>query len=112
MSKFQFQLESLLAKEIFNDVLVRIIKGKELTLNYFELKTREANIPIHIHPVEHLVVVLEGKIKFLFEDQEIILNEKDCLFVPAKKSHTAEVLSEPVKALEIFSITEDEYYER
>lgn len=112
VTKFQFKLDSLLAKEMFNDVLVRIVKGKELTLNYFELKTREVNIPKHSHPVEHLVVVLEGKMKFLFEDQEIILNNKDCLFVPAKKSHTAKVVTGPVKALEIFSSTEDEYYER
>lgn len=93
-------------------MLVRIVKGKELTLNYFELKNQEVNITKHTHPGEHLVIVLEGKMKFLFEDQKIILNEKDCLFVPAKKSHTAEVISGPVKALEIFSLTEDKYYER
>ncbi len=108
----QFELDSLSAEEIHDDVLVRIVKGKELTLNYFELKNQEVRIPEHTHPVEHLVVVLEGKMKFLFENKKIILKKKDCLFVPAKKRHTAKVINGPVKALEIFLITKDEYYEK
>jgi quercetin dioxygenase-like cupin family protein len=112
VAKLKFQLDSLLAKEIYDDVLVRIVNGKELTINYFELKTREVNIPKHIHPVEHLVIVMKGKMEFLIEDQKIILKKKDCLFVPAKKRHTAKVINGPVKALEIFILTKDKYYEK
>ena len=112
MTIFQFELDSLSAKEIYTDVLVRIIKGKKLTLNYFELKSQKVRIPEHSHPVEHLVVVLEGEIKFLFKDQKFILKKKDCIFVPAKKSHTAKVINGPVKALEIFLLSKDEYYEK
>jgi quercetin dioxygenase-like cupin family protein len=109
---FQFQLDSLLAKEIHDDVLIRLVEGKKLTLNYFELKTKEVKIPEHTHPVEHLVVVLEGEMKFIFEDKKLNLKEKDCLFVPAKRRHTAQVIKGPVKALEIFPKKKDKYYER
>lgn len=109
---FSFQLDSLSAKEIYDDVLIRLVEGKELTLNYFELKTKEVKIPDHTHPVEHLVVVLEGEIEFLFEDKKLKLKEKECLFVPAKRRHTAKVIKGPVKALEIFSNKKDKYYER
>ena len=51
--------------------------------------------------------------EFMFEDQKLILKKKDCLFVPAKTRHTAQVIDGPVKALEIYQVTEeDEYYKR
>ena len=111
-SMSSFQLDSLSSKELYKDVLVRLIHGNELTLNYFELKNQDVRIPFHEHPVEHLVVVLEGEMEFMFENQKLILKKKDCLFVPAKKRHTARVIHSPVKALEIYPVTEDEYYER
>lgn len=105
-----FSLDSLPSKELYTDVLVRLTHGNDLTLNFFELKNQDVNIPGHIHPVEHLVVVLEGKLEFLFKDQKLVLKKKDCLFVPAKIQHTARVIEGPVKALEIYTVTEDEYY--
>jgi len=107
-----FQLDSLSSKELYKDVLVRLIHGNELTLNYFELKNQAVKIPFHEHPVEHIVVVLEGEMEFIFEDQKIIMKKEDCLFVPAKKRHTARVIYGPVKALEIYPAAEDKYYTR
>ena len=106
-----FQLDSLSSKELSKDVFVRLVHGNELTLNYFELN-ENANIQFHTHPVEHLVVVLEGKMEFMFENQKYILAKNDCLFVPAKTRHTARVIEKPVKALEIYLVTDDEYYDR
>jgi mannose-6-phosphate isomerase-like protein (cupin superfamily) len=107
-----FRLDSLSSKELYKDVLVRLVHGKELTLNYFELKNQDVKIPFHDHPVEHLVVVLEGTMEFMFEDQKLVFNKNGCLFVPAKTRHTARVIAGPVKALEIYPVTEDEYYNR
>jgi len=108
-----FQLDSLKSKELYKDVLVRLIHGDELTLDYFELKNENVEIPFHEHPVEHLVVVLEGEMEFMFEDQKVVMKKKDCLFVAAKKRHTGRVIQGPVKALEIYSATEeDKYYKR
>jgi mannose-6-phosphate isomerase-like protein (cupin superfamily) len=107
-----FQLDSLSSKELYKDVLVSLVNGNELTLNYFELKNENVDIPFHEHPVEHLVVVLEGTMEFMFKDQNLVLKKKECLFVPAKTRHTARVIDGPVKALEIYPAAEDEYYNR
>jgi len=48
----------------------------------------------------------------MFKDQNLVLKKKECLFVPAKTRHTARVIDGPVKALEIYPVTEDEYYNR
>ena len=106
-----FKLDALSSKELFKDVLVRLVHGNELTLDYFELKSETVKIPFHEHPVEHLVVVLEGEMEFLFEDQKLPLKKKESLFVPAKIRHTARVIQAPVKALEIFTKAEDKHYE-
>jgi quercetin dioxygenase-like cupin family protein len=107
-----FKLDSLSSKELYKDVLVRLVHGNELTLNYFELKNRAVDLPFHEHPVEHLVVVLEGTMEFVFENQKLTMKKSDCLFVPAKTRHTAHVIDGPVKALEIYRVVEDEYYKR
>ena len=101
---FYFSLESLLLKETYKNVFVRLAKGKDLKLNYFELKNKEVKIPFHEHPEEHLVIVLEGEIEFIFESKTQILKNKDCLFIPAKKKHTARAIKGSPKALEIYKI--------
>ncbi len=101
-----FQLDSLSSKELYKDVLVRLVHGNDLTLNYFELKNQDVKIPFHEHSVEHLVVVLEGEMEFMFDEQKLLLRKNDSLFVPAKTRHTAQVIDGPVKALEIYTITE------
>jgi mannose-6-phosphate isomerase-like protein (cupin superfamily) len=105
-----FQLDALPSKELFKDVVVRLVDGDELTLNYFELKSEVVKISFHEHPVEHLVVVLEGAMEFVFEDQKLPIKKGECTFVPAKKRHTAQVIEAPVKALEIYTNVEDNYY--
>ena len=107
-----FQLGSLSSKELFKDVFVRIVNGLDLTLNYFELKNKAVKIPFHEHPVEHLVIVLEGVMKFMFDEQTLVMKKNDCIFVPARKRHTACVIEGPIRALEIYNIANDEYYKR
>lgn len=107
-----FHLNSISSKELFTNVIVRLVHGNELTLNYFELKNQDVKIPFHVHPVEHLVVILSGKVEFMFEDKMFVLNKDDYLFVPSKMRHTARVIDSPVRALEIYSVQEDEYYQR
>ena len=107
-----YHLNSIPSKELYTDVIVRLAHGNELTLNYFELKKQDVKIPFHVHPVEHLVVILRGKLEFMFQDKMFVLSKDDYLFVPAKMRHTARVIDCPVKALEIYAAQEDEYYQR
>ncbi len=107
-----FRLDNLRSKELFKGVLLKLVNGNVLTLNYFELKSQDVEIPFHKHPVEHLVVVLEGEVNFLFRDRKLSLKERDGLFLPADTRHSARVIRAPVKALEIFPIGEDKYYEK
>jgi quercetin dioxygenase-like cupin family protein len=79
-----FHLQSLPPKELFKDVSIRFIRGNELTVDYFELRSEIVKIPSHEHSIEHLVVVLEGEMEFIFDNQKL-LKKRDSLFVPGKK---------------------------
>lgn len=108
----KIHLDAFSSKELFKDVLVRLVNGEELTLNYFELRSEEVAIAFHEHPVEHLVIVLEGEIEFKFKDHNLSLGERDGLFLPARILHAARVIRAPVRALEICTVAKDEYYEK
>jgi quercetin dioxygenase-like cupin family protein len=107
-----FQLDTLAPIELFEDVDVRLINGDELTLDYFELKNENVTIPFHEHPVEHLVVMLEGEVEFVFKGHRLSLKKRNGLFLPARTGHSARVIRAPVRALEIFTLTKDKYYEK
>lgn len=81
-------------------------------LNHFELRSEEVSIPFHEHPVEHLVIVLEGKMEFMFKGYTLSLGERDGAFLPARIPHSARVIRAPVKALERYTVAKDEYYEK
>jgi mannose-6-phosphate isomerase-like protein (cupin superfamily) len=61
---------------------------------------------------EHLVIVLEGTMQFIFDDKKVVMKPNDAMFVPANVNHTGIVLDGPVKALEIYRNVEDDYYNR
>ena len=107
-----FQLDTLASIELFEDVDVRLINGDKFTLNYFDLKSETVKIPFHEHPVEHLVVMLEGELEFIFKGRRLSLKERNGLFLPSGTGHSARVIRAPVRALEIFTLTKDEYYEK
>jgi quercetin dioxygenase-like cupin family protein len=106
----KFHLESIPTTELFKDVIIGPVQGNDLTLNYFELKNLDVKIPIHKHPVEHLVIVLEGKMEFIISKEKKILDQKGTMFVPANINHTVRVIEAPVKALEVYRNSKDEYY--
>ena len=106
----KFQLESLSKKEFSKDVLVSLISGSEITLNYFELISDKVTISVHEHPVEHLVILLKGEVEFCIEEERSKIKEGEGLFIQARAKHTARGIRYPVKALEIFEKTEDKYY--
>lgn len=55
-------------------------------MRLFEIKP-EGNTPLHTHPFEHEVYILEGEGVLVYEDKEYKLNKDFCIFVPQDKMH-------------------------
>ena len=63
----------------------------ELTQAYFKKGTK---VPIHAHPGETLLYVLQGVIRVLSGTDDVTLREGDLLVVPAGTSHQVEVFDD------------------
>jgi quercetin dioxygenase-like cupin family protein len=64
--------------------------------------------PAHRHPHEQITSVMQGKAKFILEDQTRIVSAGDILHFPSNHWHGATMLDEDVVLIDIFSpIRED-----
>lgn len=73
------------------DVGVRWLISKEdgaqnFAMRMFELQPG-GHTPLHTHPQEHEIFVLEGEGALIFEGQQHPLGAEDVAFVPSNKEH-------------------------
>lgn len=58
-------------------------------------------VPLHSHDNEQITYVLEGALKFLIQDREIVVRAGEVLVIPSHMPHSAEALEDTVD-LDIF----------
>ena len=64
--------------------------------------------PAHRHPHEQMTLVMQGKVKFIIEDDTRIVSAGDVLHFPSNHWHGATMLDEEVVLIDVFSpIRED-----
>ena len=64
--------------------------------------------PAHRHPYEQMTLVMQGKVKFIIEDDTRIVSAGDVLHFPSNHWHGATMLDEEVVLIDVFSpIRED-----
>ena len=73
------------------DVSVRVLFGPKdaaptVALRQFEIAVG-GHTPFHVHPYEHEVVVMVGKIILVSEEKEIPITVGDVVLVPANQKH-------------------------
>jgi quercetin dioxygenase-like cupin family protein len=83
----QEQLSHLIGRQMMN--------GENATVARLLLK-RGAVVPRHWHISEQFSLILEGKLRFDFDDQEIVVNAGEILFIPANVPHSAVALEDTV----------------
>ena len=59
------------------------------------------SVPLHSHENEQITYVLEGALKFLFQDQEITVRAGEVLVIPSQVPHSAVAIEDTVD-LDIF----------
>lgn len=80
--------------------------GQNLMICRFHLE-RGAVLPIHQHPHEQATSVIKGKLEFYLDGEEIILQEGDCLFIPANARHEVVALEESIVTDSFSPVRED-----
>jgi len=58
---------------------------------------------VHSHPHEQITMVERGRVRYIIEGQERVLEQGDMLHLPSGISHGATMLDEEVVLIDIFS---------
>jgi unsaturated pyranuronate lyase len=88
--------------EHLSDKLTRqMISGDNATISQLVLK-RGAAVPRHSHVNEQYSWIISGKLKFIFDDREMVLGAGEILLIPANTPHGA-VAEEDTVDVDIFA---------
>ena len=91
-----------IAKEQINPLMTRqMIHGETMTIARLVVQ-KGAIVPEHSHYNEQITTLDKGRMRFMIDGQEHILNAGESLHIPAHVPHSAEVLEDAV-ATDVFS---------
>lgn len=88
-----YRWEALELQKVTEMIARKAIPGAEHTLAQAYFK-KGALIPMHAHPGEQLIYVLQGALRALVDGEEVTVREGEVLQVPALAPHQAEALDD------------------
>ena len=65
--------------------------------------------PVHSHPHEQITMVERGRVRYIIEGQERVLEQGDMLHLPSGIAHGATMLDEEVVLIDIFSPLREDF---
>src|SRR5258707_3092455 len=84
----------------------QVVHGDRMTIARVSL-VKGSSVPRHSHENEQICMVQEGKLRFIFDDRDFILEAGHVLQIPGHEPHAVEALEDSV-AFDLFSpIRED-----
>jgi quercetin dioxygenase-like cupin family protein len=87
--------------EILNPLLSRqAVHCDRITLARLTLK-KGAIVPRHQHENEQVTTLEQGRLRFVFDDGEVVVGQGDSLQIPSHAPHSVEALEDSV-ALDLF----------
>ena len=88
--------------EKLSDTITRqMLSGEHTTVARIFL-ARGALVPRHSHASEQFSLILDGALKFIFDDHEVVVHGGEMIFIPSHVPHAARALEDTVD-LDIFS---------
>jgi quercetin dioxygenase-like cupin family protein len=89
-------------REQLNPLLERqYVSGDNITMARFLLR-KGAVVPRHSHENEQLTYVIEGALKFITDEGEVVVRTGEVLCIPPKLAHHVETL-EDTQVVDVFS---------
>ena len=93
--------EKIETEKLSGTITRQMLSGKHTTVARIFL-ARGAYVPRHAHESEQFSLILDGALKFIFDDHEVVVHAGELIFIPSHVPHAAEALADTVD-LDIFS---------
>jgi len=89
-------------KEIVNDKLWRkLVNGEKVMVAQLWL-FKDCVVPLHHHESEQISLVLQGTLKFVLEDREVMVHAGEVLVIPSNVPHSALAIEDTI-GIDVFS---------
>jgi quercetin dioxygenase-like cupin family protein len=89
----RFRWDELELEKVTEMVARKVIAGAETTLTQAYFK-RGTLVPLHVHPTEILLYVLQGAVRVQLGTEEQVVREGEVLIVAPGRPHQAECLDD------------------
>jgi quercetin dioxygenase-like cupin family protein len=106
-----YHLQDLSLHRLVQGAESKLLFGEKLMLSFIEIAPH-THFPRHRHPEEQFMVVLEGEIDEIIEDQMIRLRQGDVCYLPSNVEHGGYTYESPCRAIDIFSPPREDYREK
>ncbi len=93
--------DEIALEKITEMISQKIVAGEREMLAQIYLK-RGALVPMHAHESEQMTYILQGALKFLVGQEEVVVREGEVLHIPSHVPHQAEALEDTLE-LDVFS---------
>ena len=93
--------DEIALEKITEMISQKIVAGEREMLAQIYLK-RGALVPMNAHESEQMTYILQGALKFLVGNEEIVVREGEVLHIPSQVLHQAEALEDTLE-LDVFS---------
>jgi quercetin dioxygenase-like cupin family protein len=104
-----YKWDEVEAEEITDLLTRRYISGEKMTLARFFLK-RGCYVSTHSHENEQMSTILSGRLKFIIDNEEVVVSAGETIHIPALTPHSAEAL-EDTDALDAFTPVRSDWLE-
>jgi quercetin dioxygenase-like cupin family protein len=102
-----FKWETVPVEQLSGSIKRRIIGGINEMLVRWEFK-KGAVAARHSHPHEQIVMMVQGRLRLLVGDAEIIMTSDDIVVIPPNAPHEAHALEDTV-VIDIFSPPREDF---
>jgi quercetin dioxygenase-like cupin family protein len=94
--------------EQMNDSIGRqVLHGQNITVSRLILK-KGGVVPVHHHINEQITTVMEGRLMFLMDGKEVVLEAGESLVIPPNVPHRVDVLEDSI-ALDVFAPVREDW---
>jgi quercetin dioxygenase-like cupin family protein len=100
-------LHSLPVHEVFPGFHGRFVHSDRMTFAWWTID-EGAEVPLHSHPHEQVVNMLEGRLALVVDGTEHVLQAGDVVAIPGDAPHAARALS-ACRVLDVFSPVREDY---
>ena len=100
-------LKDIPSKEIMPGYHGKLVHGKKMSWAFWTVESG-AEVPLHFHPHEQIMHVVEGEFEFKLGEDTKVYGPGDVVVIPSNTPHGGKALTD-CRLMDIFSPVREEY---